>query len=321
MLNHGKSCWICGLTTKRSEATLRGGLNSFINTCSECMFQFFDHDNFDLLVTNQLDQTRLKKAGLEIPDISEDYENGIIQSKEYIKNYIAESDISKNILEIGCSWGYFVDLLRQYGAIPYGLEINPVRANYVNNNLGITCYQSLEEVKKANIKFHKIFMFYILEYIPNPIKYIDNLIGLLDDTGKIVIITPNLNDVLKDIWKNPGYNNFFYDECAIAYYSVKALKNLATKLNTRCKFTTQTITEQGYSILNHINWFFTNRPRSTGIVGGDSYIEEVTELLAASGNDKVGKELATLIKSFDTQYRNLINKYSLGNRIILTIAK
>ena len=40
--------------------------------------------------------------------------------------------------------------------------------------------------------------------------------------GKIIIITPNYKDILKDIWKNKSYINFFYEKNAKNYFSIKS---------------------------------------------------------------------------------------------------
>ena len=48
-----------------------------------------------------------------------------------------------------------------------------------------------------------------MEYIENPLKYISKLLTILDKKGEIIIITPNINDPLKTIWKNESFKIFF----------------------------------------------------------------------------------------------------------------
>ncbi len=312
------NCWICERATSRKEVPIRGGGKDQVNCCDYCDFHFFPRDNTTLLTTNQLDQTRLARAGLEIPEIALDYENGLKQAAGYIQDYLTESDIGKNILEVGCSWGYFLDLVKKKGAHPYGLELNPVRAHYVRKLLNISCYQTLEELEATHLTFHKIFAFYVLEYIANPKVYLKRLHDLLQPGGQLIIITPNLDDLIKDIWQNPGFINFFYDETAIAYYSVRALNNLTaifTELSS-CAIKTK----QGYSFINHLSWYLTQKPRTTGMVGGDRYVNDISVTLSSNSHE-LGQKLANLIELFDRQYRESIELHGWGNQIICKLVK
>ncbi len=54
----------------------------------------------------------------------------------YIAEYIEPADRGANVLEIGCSVGYFLKLARDAGAVPYGIEVNTQRADYVNDTAG-----------------------------------------------------------------------------------------------------------------------------------------------------------------------------------------
>lgn len=311
-------CWICRQPTRKEEVIIRGGGRSFIEVCDHCDFHFFRKDTSSLLCADRLDQLRLLKANLEIPSVQADFENGLRQSETYIHSFMTEEDKFRNILEIGCSWGYFLDRVWKFGGIPSGLELNPVRAHYVRKSLGITCHESLEDLEKSNQKFYKIFGFYVMEYISDPVDYFNRLICLLEEGGEIIFITPNLHDVLKDTWHNPGYIDFFYDECAVGYYSVKAIEKLATKLGKSISLFLYT--EQGYSFANHVNWFFTQKPKTTGIVGGDCYIKDIETQIRSAGQN-MGEELANMIVEFDTRYRKIIEENAAGNRIIFKLMK
>ncbi|MCZ6820882.1 MAG: class I SAM-dependent methyltransferase [Calditrichaeota bacterium] len=317
--NHNNSCWVCNGPVTSEQVTLRGGIDTAISVCTACDFHFFNKDNSRLLQKDQLDQTRLQRAGLDIPEVQRDFENGLLQSRAYIDEFISENDRGRNVLEIGCSWGYFLHLAAKAGARPYGVEINPVRTRYVVDKLNIPCYENLAKLEEQNLKFRKIFMFYVLEYIAEPRNYLSRLCNLLEDGGKLIFITPNLRDVLKDIWHNEGYRAFFYDECAISYYSTVAVRRLMEKLESR-PGSVEVSTRQGYSFLNHASWHFTQKPGTTGIVGGDHYIENVSESLAA-GNSSLGEALSHLLVEFDTAYRETIEAADFGNQIQVKLVR
>lgn len=315
-------CWLCDAMVAQRPVYLRSKKPSIINYCDHCKFEFFDHDNSNLLSGDKLDKTRLEAAGLDIPKMEKDFENGYAQSAVYIEEYLDESDIGSNILEIGCSWGYFLKRLKEYGANPYGVEVNSVRANYVNEELNICCYTDINSVVKSGIKFKKIFLFYCLEYIKDPVKYFENLLQCLDSYGDLILITPNLDDVLKDVWMNEGYKNFFYDECAIAYYSLRAVDVLMSAVNDDSgSIKHEIVTKQGYSIYNHLHWFYNGRPvNNNTLVGGDQISDKVCDSLS-SVNQAISNNIKTLIHEFDKKYKTLIESNHIGNQIIATITK
>lgn len=322
------NCPICNSGAEHIETkdvTVRSGKMMQISHCKNCHHEFFNHDPSQNLAQNHLDESRLKAAGLDIPSRDADFKNGVHQSLPYISEYISANDAGTNILEIGCSWGYFLRLLSDHGIKPYGVEINTIRSNYVNEVLKIPCVTDISEYERRNIKFNKIFLFYVIEYIPNPVSYIQRLINLLDQNGMIILITPNLDDTLKDIYCNKGFIDFFYDENSIHYFSVKSSQKMLERLNIDSENSTVK-THEGYSFINHINWFLTQKPRTTNIVGGDKFVNQLIQSVndsssSASPNSALSGELVNLLSKFDFEYNHLLEKYDYGNQIRIVIRK
>ena len=285
--------------------------------CEDCDFNFFNLDPSVALSKDKLDESRLKSAGLNIPSVNKDFENGTKQSKPYLNEFIDKNDKHSNILEIGCSVGYFLNLLKNNDINPFGIELNKNRAKYVREYLQIPCFDNLKKCEENGVKFKKIFLFYVLEYITDPIKYFKRLIKMLEPGGSIILITPNLNDSLKDLWSNKGFANFFYDEFAVNYFSIKSSKRFA-KLLPLSNF--NIYSKQGYSFLNHSSWHFTNKPRTTGIVGGDLFVKDLTNLFDFS-KVPFKNELINLFDQFDFNYKNILEKNHFGNQIIMILKK
>lgn len=315
------ACWLCHEDTISRDVQLRSNKESAIQYCESCDFEFFLHDNQSLLSNNQLDKTRLESAGLDIPAQEKDFNNGHKQSKDYIKDYIFKEDKGSPILEIGCSWGYFLQSLKEFGCAPYGVEINPVRSNFVQSKLEIPCVTTIDDIISKEDKFKKIFSFYCLEYIKYPIDYFKKLLDLLQKDGEIIFITPNLHDTLKDVWKNVAYQKFFYDECAVGYYSVKSLNVLMEALKEHSPNLRGSIkTKQGYSIYNHLYWEFNQKPiNNNTLVGGDDLPSIVDSVI--NKNREIGKSISKMLSDFSIQYKNLLEKHDYGNQIIMRIQK
>ncbi len=320
------ACSICGTAAASRTIKVRSGKEMTLWHCTPCEFDFFVHDPSANLAANKLDESRLKAAGLDIPALEKDFANGTSQSLGYLDEYIEAGDRGRCILEIGCSIGYFLALVEKAGAKPYGVELNTVRATYVNEHLGIPCDTTLDACEQRGVKFCKIFMFYVLEYVPDPVAYLQRLVAMLEPGGALILVTPNLDDTLKDLWGNEAFGKFFYDEHAINYMSARTVDRMMARLEG---VKPQITTRQGYSFVNHTSWHLTNAPRTTGIVGGDNFVSGIrSQLVPGAPVPRLGgrrKDLAAtlagLIARFDSDYKKAIEVERYGNQIRIVARK
>lgn len=316
-------CDSCEEYIEKKDVNVRSGKTMQLYHCINCQHEFFNHDPSLDIAQNRLYELSLKPLGLDIPSRDIDFKNGINQSLPYISEYITSEDEGTNILEIGCSWGYFLKLIADQNIKPYGVEINAIRSKYVNDELNIPCATDISEYEKKGITFKKIFLFYVIQYIPDPVKYIQRLMNLLDHNGSIILITPNLHDTLKDIYCNNGFINFFYDENIINYFSVESFKKLIERLNVNPDNATVS-THEGYSFINHINWFLTQKPITTNIIAADKFVSQLIQSINDSSSvvkSPLSEELTKLLDKFNAEYNLLLEKYDYGNQIRIIIHK
>jgi hypothetical protein len=318
------TCSVCGEAVKGKSVRVRSGRELTLWRCEPCEFEFFAHDPTASLTADMLDDSRLKAAGLEIPPLERDFANGIEQSRSYIVEYLESADQEANVLEVGCSWGYLLKLVRDVGAKPYGVELSAVRARFVNETLGIPCDLTLDECERRGIKFRKIFLLYTLEHVPDPVGYLERLLSMLSLDGALIVVTPNLRDPLRDVWRNEAFRRFFYDEHSINYFTPRTVERAMQRLGRRRAVIA---TRQGYSFANHLSWYLTNAPRTTGVVGGDTFISGVTAALTRQDADprwdaerkSLGARVADLVAAFDAQYRRVFEEQRYGNQIRFVI--
>ena len=314
------NCKICESKCKKKKILTRSNNRLNLFYCKKCDFEYFSHNPKKKLVLNKLNISRLKKAGLQIPSYNEDFNNGLTQSKNYIKKYIKKNDKKKKILEIGCSFGYFLYSLKKKGfSNVYGLEINKVCKNFVNNKLKIPCFTDLKNIKE-NVLFDKIFLFYSFEYIHDPKDYLKKLFSKLNKKGKIYIITPNKRDILKDIVPGSNFKNFFYDISSVNYFSKLSFQILAKNLKLK-NYSIKT--NQGYSLANLFQWYLNKKPMKTNLVGEDKYIEGLIQDIRYSKfqQNNLKKKIISLINSTNHEYKKILSKYNYGNQIIFYIEK
>ena len=169
-------CSICNSSCRNKKIKTRDNTIRQIYICNYCDYEFFSHNPSKSLSNNKLDKSRLNFDGLKFFKKREEFKNGFLQSEHYFNNFMSNVPRKSNILEIGSSWGYFLYLLKKKNYNPYGVEISKIKTRYVNNNLKIFCVRSVDDILKKRIKFKRIFLFYVLEYIKNPRDYIKVLL-------------------------------------------------------------------------------------------------------------------------------------------------
>ena len=122
--------------------------------------------------------------------------------KNYAKYILNNNKKIANILDIGCGTGVFLNEIRYIDTdiILEGLEFNE-NARKVANQI-FTVY---EEFTQVNNKYDLITMIEVIEHLTDPKKFIEGLYCNLNENGKLLITTPNINS-LKSIIRKEHYS-------------------------------------------------------------------------------------------------------------------
>jgi SAM-dependent methyltransferase len=106
----------------------------------------------------------------------------------------------KNILDIGCGAGAFLDLAKEKGLSTAGLEIAPTAAlAAVRKGHEIFCNSVEKEAFPPGCQFDLIVMWDVLEHLTNPRLALGNAFALLAPRGRLFILTPMMGSVF-DRW-------------------------------------------------------------------------------------------------------------------------
>lgn len=104
------------------------------------------------------------------------------------------------ILDIGCGWGDFEEVLEQE-KIPYlGIDVNK-EAIEICKKKGLNCrLQKLNQWNNETIKqFDVITLFQVIEHLQNPLPLLQSAKKLLKPNGIILITTPNNDTPLRKL--------------------------------------------------------------------------------------------------------------------------
>jgi SAM-dependent methyltransferase len=101
---------------------------------------------------------------------------------------------SPRILDIGCSTGLLLQQFKtHYQAQAFGVEPGKVYRQYAQS-LGLEVFSSLEELQLTGVSpFNLVSMMHVLEHLPNPLTYMQNLRDeLIEPDGWLLLEVPNL---------------------------------------------------------------------------------------------------------------------------------
>jgi SAM-dependent methyltransferase len=107
---------------------------------------------------------------------------------------------AKNLLEIGCGRGEFIEKVQKSGISCIGLELNEDAAVEGNKKGVKILNESIEEYSKSHQnEFDVVCSFQVVEHISNVGEFIKASIDCLKPGGKLIICVPNNDSVLYKI--------------------------------------------------------------------------------------------------------------------------
>lgn len=140
-----------------------------------------------------------------------------------IKEIIKYKKNPGKILDIGCAWGYFLDIARDRGWDVYGVDIDKTEIEYCKRK-GIKVYQG----EIVNMNFHEksfdtVCMFHVLEHVYNVKQTLSEVYKILKSDGLFVVEIPTIGSLKARIY---GKYWSYITEDHINYFTVKLLKRI-----------------------------------------------------------------------------------------------
>jgi len=174
---------------------------------------------------------------------------------DWVKPYL---DHSHKCLELGCASGYFLATIRDTVAHVSGIETHKLLSAYCRN-IGINTYESLE--KCGDAQFDRVFMFFLLEHIGDPVQYLHSVDRVMKPGGKLFIVVPNVNDALMSLYDIPAFKDFYFTPAHQYYYTKETLTAMLKKAGMS---TVSIFPRQRYDLSNHMHWMMNGKPGGAG---------------------------------------------------------
>lgn len=130
-------------------------------------------------------------------------------------------DRATAILDIGCSAGMFLRVLKDLGYVQLmGMDLSPTAAAFVRDTHGIPCVATLDDVPDA--AFDIITCFAILEHVAEPAAFAHALARKLKPGGRLVALSPNYDSVYRRlvgrawVWMIPPIHLQYFSPASFA---------------------------------------------------------------------------------------------------------
>ncbi|NQW29964.1 MAG: class I SAM-dependent methyltransferase [Ignavibacteria bacterium] len=154
-------------------------------------------------------------------------------------------------LDVGCDHGFFIDDARRLGYAVSGIEPGERARNYARS-IGL---QVAEDINLVQGKFDVISMWHVLEHIPSPIEFLQNLHGMLETNGVLCIRVPDFDclsrKLLKDNWI------WFLPFLHPIHYNLQSLTTMLQSLGftielAQRRMSNSFITRRSYGLANRV---------------------------------------------------------------------
>lgn len=159
----------------------------------------------------------------------------------------------RSVLDFGCGAGTFLRLVQTEAKTVQGVELQASYRNALQRD-GIACFEGLEECSPPDI----VFMFHVLEHLPDPLVVLRQLKKLLKDAdGLLVIEVPHARDFLI----SSAHSQPFRDFTLWSQHLVLHTRDSLRRLLAHAGFAEINIWGvQRYGIANHMKWLIDGKP-------------------------------------------------------------
>lgn len=231
-MNQENACFVCNEIPKKTISAKEVN----IHYCKRCKSQW----QWPLKEEKEYEKFYTEKYYREIWGWDEKKDAQVGRSKAATtKNFIQQLHKYKKggkVLDIGCGLGYLLSFLQQdnYGYDVYGLELSSFARKISEERVGKgRIFESIELIKKKEIKFDAILLFDSMEHIPDQKKLLADINDILAPEGKVFVIMPTADSYAAKIM---GKYWIEYKKDHIIFYTKKSLREQLEKHKFKIKY-------------------------------------------------------------------------------------
>ncbi len=244
------------------------------------MSPVFNYDHYINLYTNKEYQNIVKKLG----EASHKYRKNRFGAErlKILKEFFKKKNC--NLLEIGCSTGFFLEEAKSYGWNVKGIELNPSAVSFAKKksiDVMNVDYVSTNFKKKFDI----ICAFDVLEHLFDPLKIVKKVKKDLKRNGLFFLYVPNWQSATRLLIGEKN-SHFIWPTHHLTYFTPKTLEKFLVKQGFKVIFWET----QGLD-LEDINWYLSHKKKNNDIL--KKFSSKLQFMINSSG---YGKNLRMIVK-------------------------
>lgn len=133
-----------------------------------------------------------------------------------------------SLLELGCSYGFFLKRAKEDGWGVKGLEWSGEACSYAVNQLDLDVSdESLQEITLTQWKFDVVTAWHVLEHLADPLQELSNIRNLLNPRGIFSFTTPNIDSLQFRLLANKW--EWFSPPAHLYMFGISSINNLLEK--------------------------------------------------------------------------------------------
>ncbi|GAG50101.1 unnamed protein product, partial [marine sediment metagenome] len=200
----------------------RFGRKADVYKCQDCGLTFLDQNSFDFpedFYEKEYHQTYITHVEPEALNPQAYYEKMKKATRIWADKFAKMLSGQEVVLDIGCSTGHFIDLVKDKTKKIYGHELNVKETEFCRNVLKLDVSNQPLENRFKEESFDYITMIYVLEHIAKPKEFLRSVKKLLKPDGKLIVLVPNEQDALVNLYDIPQFRSFYYCIEHLFYYN------------------------------------------------------------------------------------------------------
>ena len=156
-------------------------------------------------------------------DRIETFERDLMELEEVMG---LDSRDGKRIMDIGCSYGFFLDVAESHGWNAYGCELSKKQFEYASKNHKNVFNCELGRCMVKQNFFDAMTLYDVIEHVPYPSKLLKDCNHFLKKNGVIAVCTPNVSSLVARIM---GKYWLQHVRMHIYYFTPKTLDKILRK--------------------------------------------------------------------------------------------
>jgi SAM-dependent methyltransferase len=128
------------------------------------------------------------------------YRESVAHQKGWLLGLIEKfrKPLAGRLLEIGCSYGYFLDAARSGGWHVEGIELSDHAATFARKELGLSVIgRTVSDLTEERlVPYDAIVAWHVIEHLADPRKFLEDIAALVRPGGILALRTPNIGSAV-----------------------------------------------------------------------------------------------------------------------------